>query len=92
LLLSDLQKNGITQNQTIANFQVEGESVADTLTKLALRCNPMPAESPAVAEQVLVWVVGPDPDKPGQSIVLITTREAAADKNFELPDVFKLPP
>jgi hypothetical protein len=45
-------------------------------------------QDPSEANQKLVWVIGPDPDDAGKQVVLITTRAAAAAKNYKLPSPF----
>ncbi len=83
----DLQNDGITRNQSIRDFKQENQTVADILTALVLKANPIPGKSAADKEQKLIWVVGPDPDT-GQPAVLITTRAAAAAKQYKLPEPF----
>lgn len=86
----DLQNDGITRNQSIRDFKQEGQTVADILTALVLKANPIPGKSATDKEQKLIWVVGPDPDNPAKQLVLITTRAAAANKKYTLPAHFVL--
>jgi hypothetical protein len=89
ILGTDLQLNGITRNQQIADFSASNQTVADVLTSLVMRANPVTTvQNPSDADQKLVWVIGPDPDVPDHQVVLITTRDAAARKSYTLPAPF----
>jgi eukaryotic-like serine/threonine-protein kinase len=86
---ADLEKDGITRNQTIRDFKQEDRPVADILTALVMKANPITTvKDPSETDQKLIWVVGPDPDNPAKQIILITTRAAAATKNYKLPAPF----
>jgi hypothetical protein len=85
----DLQADGITRNQSIRDFKQESQTVADILTALVLKANPIPGKAASDKDQKLLWVVGPDPDT-GKQAVLITTRAAAASKKYTLPAPFVL--
>jgi hypothetical protein len=90
ILGSDLQLNGITRNQQISNFTAEDQSIADILTLIVRRANPVTTVTdPSESDQKLVWVIGPDPDDSEKQIVLITTREAAARDGYTLPAPFQ---
>ena len=85
----DLQKEGITRNQQIRDFDAQATPVRDILTQLVRKANPVTTvTSPDEVDQKLVWLIGPDPDDASKKIVLITTRSAAAEKNLTLPAVF----
>jgi hypothetical protein len=89
ILGSDLEKEGITRNQTIRDFKQENQTVADILTALVRKANPITTvQDPSELDQKLIWVIGPDPDQPATKIVLITTRAAAAERNYVLPPPF----
>lgn len=89
ILGSDLEKEGITRNQTIRDFRQENQTVADILTALVRKANPITTvQDPSELDQKLIWVLGPDPDQPNRKIVLITTRAAAAERNDALPPPF----
>ena len=80
----DLQKEGITQNQQIRNFERTDTPLSDVLTALMIAANidktVTRADDPG---QRLVWVRDPGAtDK-----ILITTRSAAEDQ-YELPPAF----
>jgi hypothetical protein len=85
----DLKLDGITRNQSIRDFKQENQAVADILTALVRKANPVTTvKDPSETDQKLVWLIGPDPDNPSKQIVLITTRNAAATKKYTLPPVF----
>jgi eukaryotic-like serine/threonine-protein kinase len=86
---SDLEKDGITRNQSISNFKQDNQPVADILTALVMKANPITTvREPSEADQKLLWTVAADPDNASQQVVLITTRAAAAAKGYELPPQF----
>jgi len=86
----DLKLDGITRNQSVRDFKQEGKTVAEVLTALVRKANPVTTvKDPSELDQKLLWVVGPDPDDPKKSIILITTRQMAEKKKYTLPDVFK---
>src|SRR5262249_53755832 len=85
----DLKLDGITRNQSIRDFKQESQTVADILTALVRKANPVTTvKDPSETDQKLVWLVGPDPDNPSKQIVLIPTRNAAATKKYTLPPQF----
>ena len=84
----DLKRDGITRNQQITNFQVDKMAVADVLTALARRANPVAGvDDPSSDDQKLVWVLVSDPNAANEKI-LFTTRKAALDKGYSLPHPF----
>jgi hypothetical protein len=85
----DLKIDGITRNQSIRDFKQENQTVADVLTALVRKANPITTvKDPSETDQKLIWVIGPDPDDASKQVVLITTRAAAAAKKYTLPEVF----
>jgi serine/threonine protein kinase len=85
----DLKLDGITRNQSIRDFKQENQTVADILTALVRKANPVTTvKDPSEKDQKLVWCIGPDPDSPGKQVVLITTRSAANAKKYTLPPNF----
>jgi hypothetical protein len=85
----DLEKEAITRNQSVRDFKQENQTVADILTALVRKANPVTTvKDPAETDQKLVWVIAPDPDNPAKQAVLITTRTAAGTKKYTLPPVF----
>ena len=86
---ADLQLDGITRNQQIRGLNETDKTVAELLTILCQRANPVTAATANHPDQKLVWVVAADPDNPNNRCVLLTTRQAASVKGFELPVVFR---
>jgi serine/threonine protein kinase len=85
VLGGDLEKDGITRNQTVRDFSKEG-TIGEILTAIVIKANSgKPADDP---DQKLIWVIGPDPDTAKQ-VVLITTKAAAATKKYNVPAVFQ---
>ena len=90
---TDLQKDGITQNQRPGPLEIENQSVSEILTQVMVSANPNREITGASDPKCkLVWVVTEDADSPGKRYVLITTRAAAAQKGYVLPEVFKTQP
>jgi len=89
ILGSDLEKNGITRNQQIREFDQQDKTLAEILTAIVVKANPKTTTDAKDPNQQLIWVVGPDPDDPRRDILLITTRDAAAEKNYVVPAVFR---
>lgn len=87
----DLELNGITQNQQIRGFERENVPLRSVLTDLVLGANPdKTATGPKDPKQALIWVVHPTGKSPDQTEILITTRDAAKAKQYELPPEFRL--
>jgi hypothetical protein len=85
----DLKLEGITRNQSIRDFKQENQTVADILTALVRKANPVTTvQDPSERDQKLVWLIGPDPENPAKQAILITTRAAAATKKYTLPPPF----
>lgn len=86
---ADLEKDGITKNQRPGPLKIGQKSFAEILTTIVVSANPdkniSGPEDPACR---LIWVIAADPDFPGQSAVLITTRGAAKEKAYQLPAPF----
>lgn len=78
----DLQLEGITKNQTFA-LDLRNRPVAEILVEVLRRANPdHAATSPSDPRQKLVYVIR-------DGVVTVTTRSAAAQRNEELPEVFR---
>jgi eukaryotic-like serine/threonine-protein kinase len=88
LIGKDLEAAGVTRNKSLTNFNEQNKTVAEVLTALAVKANPSPVQGPADADQVLVWVVGEDPDDKKQKVIF-TTRAGAAARGYKLPAVFE---
>ena len=85
---SDLEAKGITQNQTVRDFNKRDLPFRTVLTDLLVGANPdKTAAGPDDPKQALVWVVADKPGSPGVKEILITTR-VAADSLYELPAEF----
>lgn len=90
ILGNDLQLEGITRNQQVVDFEATDKTVAEILTSLVMKANPVTTvQSPSEVDQKLLWVIGPDPEDPTKEIILITTRSSAATKGYTLPAVFQ---
>ncbi len=90
LLGSDLEKEGITKNQRPSELDIEQKTLAEILTEIMMAANPdKDISGPADPRCKLVWVIAPDVESAGEQAVLITTRAAAAEKSYTLPDIFK---
>ena len=80
----DLEPEGITRNQQIRDFDVASVSLAEVLTELVRKGNPVPDISkPVEADQKLVWIIASDRNR-----ILLTTRSAANSRGDTLPTVF----
>ncbi len=90
ILGDDLQQQGITQNQRPGDITVSQKPLAEILTTIMFQANPdKDATGPDDVRCKLVWVAAADPDQPDHTIIQITTRQAAAAKNLELPTAFQ---
>lgn len=90
MLGNDLLLEGITQNQSVNNFEMENQPLHAILTSLMERAFTAPGvEGPSDPNFKLIWVVSADPDQPDKRIILITTRAAAVKNNYQLPAAFK---
>ena len=88
----DLKLDGITRNQAIRDFKVTDVPFSELLTGLVMKASPNPAvKDPSEEKQKLIWVMGPDPAAPENTILLITTRSASKDpaRKYEIPEAFK---
>jgi serine/threonine protein kinase len=84
----DLEKNGITQNQQIRNFDMQSKPLREVLTAMVIAANPdKSAPAPTDVKQMLLWVVDTS-SEPAK--IRVTTREAATGV-FELPTEFATP-
>ncbi|MDA7950534.1 MAG: hypothetical protein MPJ24_03515 [Pirellulaceae bacterium] len=95
ILGQDLKEEGITKNQQIRDFDQQGVSLADILTTIVMKGNPVTTVLKAnETDQKLVWLVPPgnpsdsSVEKQGRKII-VTTRNAAKRKKQLLPKVFQ---
>lgn len=87
----DLRLDGITRNQTVRDFAQRDKSLAEILTAMVMKANPVTTvKEPSEKDQKLLWVVEKDPDDPNKQIVLITTRQVSEQKGYKLPPPFQL--
>jgi serine/threonine protein kinase len=92
LIGSDLQLEGITQNQQIRKFEHPDSTLQTVLDDLVRRANPDQTATELYQDaQKLLWVVGADPDDPTKPAVIITVRSQAMKKKLPLPPQF-VPP
>ncbi len=89
LMGNDLQKDGITQNQKLRDFNQKGVPLRQVLTALCMKAHTPTLKDPKDPLQKLVWAIGPNPDNPQEKAVLITTRTGATA--FELAPEFVTP-
>ncbi len=92
LMGADLQLDGITKNQRPSALNIQQQTLAEILTQIMTAANPSKdITGPSDPACKLVWVVADDPESPGELAVLITTRDAAKKKSYELPPAFRQP-
>lgn len=85
-----LMEEGITKNQRLVDFKVENQPLGDILAQFVFRANTdKTSTGPSDPRTLLIWVIH-EPE-PGQRVVLITTRKAAAREGYQLPSQF-VPP
>ncbi len=90
LLGGDLLKEGITQNQRPGDLRMTDVPLSEILTRIMLQANPdKAATGPDDIRCKLVWLIGPDPNDPLRRTILVTTRTAASEKNWTLPQAFQ---
>ena len=90
ILGKDLEKEGITRNQSIRNFEVTDKPAHEVLTELARRGYPsVDITGPSDPRLKLIWIVGPHPDDTEKLAILITTREGAKSRGDKVPKVFQ---
>ena len=84
---ADLEAEGITRNKEVRDFNAENKMLGEVITRILQAATGVrkPASDP---EQKLIWVLGPDPDDSSKKVILITTRVAAEQKGYMLPNVF----
>ena len=86
------QKDGITRNQQIRNFEYKDTSVREVLTALSRRANPVTTvQSPNEKDQKVVWLVLEDPATPSKKKIDMTTRAWSESNQAPLPKEFQVP-
>ncbi len=76
-----LKFEGVTKNMPIQRMSVDGKSLADALTEIVVRANPIRGVAPNHPQQKLIWVAD------GMTI-RVTTRRGAGKHNLVPPAVF----
>ncbi len=90
LMGNDLAKEGITQNQRPGEIALRGTPLRDILSEIMVQANPdKNITGPSDPRCKMVWVIAHDPDDPEHELILITTRSAAAEKSYTLPEAFQ---
>ena len=90
LIGADLSKEGITQNQRPSDIEMKQQPLSKILTEIMVKANPDKNITGASDPNCkMVWVLETVPDDPGRKIIMITTRAAAAEKGYELPEDFR---
>ena len=90
LLGNDLGAAGITQNQRPGKVEASQKPLGEILAQIMLQANPdKSASQPSDPNCNLIYVIGPDPESPENQAVLVTTREAANQRNIPLPKIFQ---
>jgi hypothetical protein len=85
------QKDGITRNQQIRNFDFQDAPLRQILTDLARRANPVTTvQSAQEPDQKIVWVVQDDPRSSSGKRIELTTRGWADSHRLPLPPEFQL--
>ena len=82
------QRGGITRNQQIRGFKIESLPVRAAMTELTRLGNPVPGADMGSADQKLIWIAVPRADRPGETTISLTTREAAIAAKHSLPPEF----
>ena len=90
ILGDDLKLDGITRNQSIRDFNHADKTVAEILTAMVMKANPVTTvKDPSEKDQKLLWLIGKDPADPTKMIVLVTTRQMSEKRNDKLPAMFQ---
>jgi len=86
--VNGFREHGITKSPRLQPFAQRDKSVADVLTTVAVKMNPITIErSLTDPDQKVVWVVAKD-----KQSILITVRQSAKARSLELPSVFRATP
>lgn len=90
LIGADLAKEGITQNQRPSDIEMKQQPFSRILTEIMVKANPDKNITGASDPNCkMVWVLAPDPVDMDRKIIMITTRAAAREKGYELPQDFR---
>jgi hypothetical protein len=83
------QKDGITRNQQVRNFEFKDVRLREVLTALCRRANPVTTvQKPNEKDQKVVWLLLDDPDAPSKKKLDMTTRAWSESNQAPLPKEF----
>ncbi|MFM9061829.1 MAG: hypothetical protein ACKOOI_02150, partial [Pirellula sp.] len=83
------QKDGITRNQQVRNFEYKDTPVREILTALCRRANPVTTVQKAnEKDQKVVWLVLDDPNTPSKKKLDMSTRAWSESNQAALPKEF----
>ena len=83
------QKDGITRNQQVRNFEFKDVPLREVLTALCRRANPVTTvQKPNEKDQKVVWLLLDDPNAPSKKKLDMTTRAWSESNQAPLPKEF----
>jgi hypothetical protein len=85
------ERDGITRNKEVRDFQFQGKPARDVLIDLVRKANPEKVPELNQAAQKVLWIELPDPQRSGQPKIVITTRKGAEAVSAKIPREFVLP-
>lgn len=85
------ERDGITRNKEVRDFQFQGKPARDVLIDLVRKANPEKVPELSQAAQKVLWIEVPDPQRSGQPKIVITTRKGAEAASAMIPKEFVLP-
>ena len=91
ILGKDLEREGITRNKSVTNFQAAGRPADEVLRMLLIQGNPTKVDRTDDPQMKLVYVIRQD-TATGREAVFLTTRSAAAQRKEKLPPEFAIEP
>jgi serine/threonine protein kinase len=85
------ERDGITRNKEVRDFQFQGKPAREVLIDLVRKANPEKVPELNQAAQKVLWIELPDPQQIGQKKIVITTRKGAEAASAAIPKEFVLP-
>jgi serine/threonine protein kinase len=85
------ERDGITRNKEVRDFQFQGKPAREVLIDLVRKANPERVSELNQAAQKVLWIEVPDPLPNGQRKIVITTRKGAEAASAMIPKEFVLP-
>lgn len=83
------QKDGITRNQQVRNFDFKETAVREILTALCRKANPVTTvQKASEKDQKVVWLLLDDPNSPSKKKLDMTTRAWSESNQATLPKEF----